>query len=46
MVFDTTISGLNESMWDPNFMLTVMGSFLMMVGPDTHTVDIDVGGMF
>ena len=44
MVFDATISGINNSLWDPNFMLPSMGSFPVMVGPETHMVDIDVGG--
>ena len=43
MVFDATVSGLNNSLCDPNFTLPSMGSFLMMVGPETHVVDIDVG---
>ena len=46
MVFDATVIGLNDSMWDTNFMLPSIGSFLMMVGPETHMVDIYVGEMF
>ena len=33
MVFDTTVSVLNDSLRDLNFMLPSMGSFLMMLGP-------------
>ena len=32
MVFDATISGLNDSLWDPNFMLLSMVILLIMVG--------------
>ena len=44
MVFDATASGLNDSLWSPNFMLPSMVIALMMVGPEMHMVDIDVGG--
>ena len=43
MVFDATVSELNNYLWDPNFMLPSMGSFLIMVGPKTPMVDLDVG---
>ena len=33
MVFDATVNGLNNSLWDPNFTLPPMGSLLMLVGP-------------
>ena len=46
MVFDTTFSGFNNYLLDPNFMLPSMGSLIMMVGLKTHMVDIDVGEMF
>ena len=46
MVFDAIVSGLNNSMWDPKFMLTSMGSFLMMVGLKMHIVDLYVEEMF
>ena len=46
MLFDATVSVPNDYLWNPNFMLTSMGSFLMMVGPETHMVDLDVGEMF
>ena len=46
MVFDATLSGLNNYLWDPNFMLPSMGSLLMIVGPETYMVDLDFGEMF
>ena len=46
MVFDATVSGRNDCLWDPNFMLTSMVGFLMMVVPEMHMFDRDVGGMF
>ena len=42
-VFDATVSGIKNSLWDPNVMLPSTGSLIMMVGPDTHMVDIYVG---
>ena len=46
MVFDETVSGLNDFLWYPNFMLPSMGSLLMMVGPEMHMVNLDVGEFF
>ena len=46
MVFDATVIGINDSLWAPNFIFSSMGSFLMMVGLETHRVNIDVGEMF
>ena len=46
IMFYTTVSGINNSLWDPNFVVTSMGSYLIMVGPETHMVDLDVGKMF
>ena len=46
MVFGATISGLNDSMWYPNFILPSMVSFLMMLGLKMHMVNLDVGEMF
>ena len=43
MVFDETVSGLNDYLWGPNFMLRSLVSLLMMVGPETQIEDIDVG---
>ena len=33
MVFDATVSGINNYICAPNFTLPSMGSLLMMVGP-------------
>ena len=46
MVFDATVSGINDYLWDPNFMFPSMVSLLMMVGLEMHIVDLDAGEMF
>ena len=46
MVFDATVGELNEYLWEPNFMIPVVASFFMMVGPETHMVDLDAGEIF
>ena len=46
MVFDETMSGLNDYLWYPNFMFLSMVSLLIMMGPEMHMVDLDVGGVF
>ena len=46
MVFDATLSGLNHSIWGPNFMFPSMGSLIFMVGPKLHMFNLDVGEMF
>ena len=46
MVFDATVSGINNSRWDPIFMFSSMGSLLVMVVPMTDVVDIVVGRCF
>ena len=46
MAFDETVSGLNNSIWAPKFMLPSMGSLLIMVGLDMQMVDLDVGEIF
>ena len=46
MVFDATVSGLNNTLWDPNFILPSMGIFLMMVGLETHMDNLYAGGIF
>ena len=43
VVLDATVSGLNDTLWYPKFMLPSMGSFIMMVGPQTHMVYLDIG---
>ena len=43
MVFDAVVKGENEALWDPKCMLLAVGIILMMVGLDTHMVDLDIG---
>ena len=45
-MFDVTLIGINDTLWDPNFIFPVMGSLLMMVSKNKHMVDIYVGDMF
>ena len=46
VVFDDTVIGLNDAFWGPNFMLPVMDSLLIMVGPNTHLDYLDNVEMF
>ena len=46
MVFDANLYRLNRALWDPNCMLSVMGSLIIMVGSETHMLDLYVGEMF
>ena len=46
MVFDATVIVLNNSLWSAKFMLPSMVSLFMMVGMETHMVNLDVVGMF
>ena len=46
IVFDASVRGLNDYLGDPNFMLPSMGSLIMMMGPETYMVNLDVGWMF
>ena len=46
MVFGATLSGLNNPLWDPNFTLPSIGILIMMVGPEMHMVNPDVGEIF
>ena len=46
MVFDATTSGLNDSLWAPNFTFLSMVSLIMMVGLETHMFNLDFGGVF
>ena len=43
MVFDGTVSVINNYLRAPNFILPSMGIFIMMVVPETHMVNLDVG---
>jgi hypothetical protein len=46
MVYDTSISGLNDAVWVPRFVLPTINTHLRSVGPSTYMGDIDVGEMF
>ena len=46
MVFYVTVSGLNKYLRFPNFMSPSICSLLMMMGPQTHMVDLDSGEIF
>ena len=46
MVFDATISGIKNPLWDTRFLLRSMGSLIMIVGPNAHMVELDVGEIF
>ena len=46
MIFDTTVSVLNDSLWDPSFMFLSMGILLMVMGLEMHMVDLYFGGIF
>ena len=46
MVFDATVSGINNYICAPNFTFPSMGSLFMMVGPETHMVELYVGEIF
>ena len=46
MVFDYTVRGINEALCCPNLILPVVFILLMMVGIDTHMVDLNVVYIF
>lgn len=46
MVYDASLSGLNDVIWTPSFMLPMIDSLLRAVDKDTWTTDLDVGEMF
>ena len=46
MVYDGTISSLNECMWVPRFPLPNVNSHLRAVDEETHMADVDLGEMF
>ena len=41
MVFDATLSGLKNYLWDPNLFFLSMYSLLVMVGLEKHILDLD-----
>ena len=46
MVFDATMSILNEPLWVPNFIILVVWIILITVVTDTHMVYLDMGEIF
>lgn len=46
IVYDATKSGLNESIWAPNFILPTIDSVMRNASFDTWYGDIDLGEMF
>ena len=43
-MFDSTVSSINDSLWDPKFMLPPMVGLLIMVGTNIHMFNLDLGG--
>ena len=46
MLFYAMVSGLNDSIWDTNFMLPSIVSLIMIVSLETYMVDLDVRETF
>jgi len=46
MVYDGSVSGLNDSMWVPRFVLPTIQTHLRAVEEQTYMADVDVGEMF
>jgi len=46
MVYDGTMSGLNEAVWAPNFFMPSVDSVLMFCDADSWFSDMDLGEMF
>ena len=46
MVYDGSVSGLNDSIWMPRFVLPSLNMHLRSVENGTYMGDIDVGEMF
>jgi hypothetical protein len=46
MVYDGTVSGLNESIWVPRFVLPTIETHLQGVDKHTFVSDVDVGDCF
>jgi hypothetical protein len=45
-VYDGTVSGLNDSIWVPRFILPTMNTHLRGVDKETEMADVDVGECF
>jgi hypothetical protein len=46
LVYDGSVSGLNDAMWMPRFVLPTLNTHLRSVEAGTFLADIDVGKMF
>jgi hypothetical protein len=46
MVYDGSVSGLNDTMWVPRFVLPTINNHLEAVEEQTYMADVDVGEMF
>jgi hypothetical protein len=46
MVYNGTVSGLNDSIWVPRFLLPTVETHLRAVDEGTHMADVDVGECF
>jgi hypothetical protein len=46
MVYDGTISGLNDCIWVPRFVLPTIETHLRSVDEETYMADVDVGDCF
>lgn len=46
MVYDGSVSGLNDAIWVPTFTLPTAATHLRAVEPGTHMADLDIGEMF
>lgn len=46
MVYDGTVSGLNDAMWVPRFGMSTLETHFRSLEPGTHMADVDVGECF
>ena len=46
MVYDASLSGLNDSIWVPRFPLPTIRTHLRSVQEGTYMADLDIGEMF
>jgi hypothetical protein len=46
MVYEGSVSGLNDAMWVPRFVLLTINTHLRAVEEQTYMADLDVGEMF
>mmetsp|Transcript_22921 Transcript_22921/g.34753 ORF Transcript_22921/g.34753 Transcript_22921/m.34753 type:complete len:190 (+) Transcript_22921:3626-4195(+) len=46
MVYDGTVSGLNDDMWVPRFGMSSLETHFWVLEPGTHMADVDVGEWF